>query len=63
MGRTDAAIRHCRRAVKIRPGNPDTHYNLGNIYDGLGRHSEAVEEYAKAVSARPDYAEAYYNLV
>ena len=38
------------------------HYNLGLMYDGMGKYSEAVQEYKKVLALSPDDADTHYNL-
>ena len=37
-------------------------YNLGNAYEVLGRHREAIEAYREALRLKPDLAGAWNNL-
>ncbi|MET0553160.1 MAG: tetratricopeptide repeat protein [Vicinamibacteria bacterium] len=38
------------------------HYNLGNAYDALGRHEEAVVRFRETARLRPEFARAHNNL-
>jgi tetratricopeptide (TPR) repeat protein len=38
------------------------HFNLGNAWDGLGRHAEAEAAYLRSLALDPDYVSAWNNL-
>ena len=38
------------------------HFNLGNLFDGMGQRSRALEHYHNALQIAPTYADAHYNL-
>ena len=44
----DLAIEQSRQTLELIPWMPWSHYDLGQIYDATGRHTEATEEYIKA---------------
>jgi len=44
-----------------RPGNPETHNNLGQALEAAGRVDEAIAEYRQAHALRPDFAAARFN--
>ena len=50
----DEAIAHYHQALKAKPGNADTHLNLGNALARLGRIDEAIDEFQQALDAKPD---------
>ena len=50
-----------RRAIAIRPDDPDAHNNLGNVLKGQGKFSEAVASFERALAQKPDFPEAHYN--
>jgi tetratricopeptide (TPR) repeat protein len=49
-------------AIAQQPGNPDVHYNLGNLYKDASRWNDAIECYERAIQIRNDYPEALNNL-
>lgn len=49
-------------SVRIYPGNPEAHNNLGVALQRLGRLDEAAKEHKEALRLFPTYAEAYNNL-
>lgn len=56
------AVELISTAIRINGTQAAAHYNLGNAFRLLKRHTEAVECYDRAVALRPDYARAYNNL-
>jgi tetratricopeptide (TPR) repeat protein len=61
-GDAEAAAGFYRRALGLRPGFVEVHYNLGNALGSLGRLDEAAAAYRQALQLRPDYAPAHHNL-
>lgn len=61
-GDTDAAIRHYRQALEIRPDFVEAHNNLGNVLAARGDNAAAIEGYTTALTIKPDYVEAHNNL-
>jgi tetratricopeptide (TPR) repeat protein len=49
--RYDLALPYAERAVNLTPSKPTPHYRLGQIYQNLGRLSEAREELQRALDA------------
>ena len=49
MGDTDRAFQSLQRAVTVQPGNSESHYYLGTIYQQRNMEEEAISEYEKAV--------------
>ena len=56
-----AAERYFREALRLRPGAPLAHYNLGHVCLRQGRIDEALEEFLEATRRRPDYSDAHIN--
>lgn len=57
------AIALYRRAVELKPDNPESHYKLGFILSQKPETlSEAVEHYREALRLRPTYPEAHNNM-
>lgn len=44
----DQAVRHCRQAVRVRPGDPVTWLNLGRVYRVQGHNQMAYDTLQKA---------------
>jgi tetratricopeptide (TPR) repeat protein len=53
---TAAAFEHFRRAVELKPENPEAHNNLGLAYAARGQTDLAITEYKRAISIRDDAA-------
>jgi tetratricopeptide (TPR) repeat protein len=49
-------------SLLIDPDNADTHNNLANSLEALGRGDEALEHYRAALRLNPDFALAEYNF-
>ena len=45
-----------------KPKNPEGLFNLGNIYNKLGKPQDAVKSYKQAIRANPKFTSAYFNL-
>jgi tetratricopeptide (TPR) repeat protein len=64
LGRGDLprAARHFEQAVAQNPDSPEAHYNLGLVYQRLGRLDAGVRHYRRALELDPYLTEAYYNM-
>ena len=62
LGRSEDALRACRRAIALDGRNPGTHFNLAAALVDLGRPQEARRALERAVKRDPNYAEAYNSL-
>ena len=62
QGKTDAAVRHCYEALRIKPDLVTPHLNLGVALRGQGKLNEAMEHFSMALQIKPDCAEAHYEL-
>jgi tetratricopeptide (TPR) repeat protein len=49
-------------AVKLLPGDAESHYNMGLSLQGLGRPEDAVASYRRALKIKPNHADAHFNL-
>ena len=58
----EAAVRHGRRALEIRPDFPASLLNLGNAYDAYGALNEAVACFVEALKLQPEFPEALFGL-
>jgi tetratricopeptide (TPR) repeat protein len=61
-GRLQEAVTTLRRASDLRPGNADTHNNLGLALMQTGRPQDAAQELRRTVELRPGNPEGRYNL-
>ena len=49
-------------ALRLNPDRADTHYNLGNLYNDVNRHAEAVTAYQASLALDPNGALVWHNL-
>lgn len=70
-GQLDDALSYFQKALAVRSGSEQRHYNLslalihdsvGNVLAREGRLDEAIVHLRQAVELRPDYPDAHYNL-
>jgi Tfp pilus assembly protein PilF len=57
-----AAEPYLLRAVELKPDFSNAHYELGLLYQDLGREKKAVEQFEIAVKQRPAFLQAHYHL-
>lgn len=67
LGENDLAVERFHRALEL--ANPESgidplniHYNLGSVYQQMGRFEMAVKEYSVVTALAPGDARPYYNL-
>ncbi len=60
--RNDGAIKQFLDRIKLDPGNPTHHFDLGNIYAEKGLPDQAVNEWENTVKLDPLYCPAYFEL-
>ena len=51
-----------KRILRYAPWYPQIYYNLGRVYDNIGRRTEATAMYKKAIELKPKFSSAYSNL-
>ena len=56
------ALEYLHAALELDPTLYSAHCCLGDIYDKLGRHEEAIVAYKEAIRLKPDNEIAHYNL-
>lgn len=61
-GRTDEGLPYLRKALALKPDNPDILNSLGNVLNRLGQPGEARPLLEKAVQLKPRFATAYNTL-
>ena len=61
-GRMADAILSLRRAIELRPGFPEAHYNLGNACRDLGDFDAALAAYRRAAELVPGFAEVHLDI-
>lgn len=58
----DTSIKYFKKALDIKPEEPDVYYNLGNVFKDIGELEEAINCYLKAIELNPEFIDAYNNL-
>ncbi len=59
FGKADFAL---RKAISLRPQEPENYFLLGKIRSEQGRHHEAIEALARAAQIDPEHAPSHYLL-
>ena len=62
QGDYDAAIRHYREALRIKPNDAKAHNNLGIILVRYKKYKDAIFHLSEAIRIDSNYAEPHYNL-
>src|SRR6266581_3712479 len=58
----DLAISFFQRAATIQPSNPDPYFQLGQAYQELDKHEQAIEVLKKAIALNPFLAHNKYQV-
>ena len=53
---------HLRRALALRPNDPATLNNLGNVVAAVGKHEDAIQCFRQVLAIQSRFAPAHYNL-
>lgn len=61
-GEADKAYELFHYLTNIQPGEPLSHFNLGNFFLRQNQHIEAAKCYETAIEKDPNFIEAYYNI-
>ncbi|MBI3486299.1 tetratricopeptide repeat protein [Candidatus Daviesbacteria bacterium] len=59
----DKALIHLKKAIQIKDIYPQTHYNLGKLYQKQGQDDLAEKEYFSSLRLDPDFIFAYTALI
>ncbi len=62
QGQYAAAVEQYRKALALKPNQPEVMSNLGNALKESGSTEEAIACYQDAIALNPNYAEAHNNL-
>jgi len=62
QGKTEAAIRQYREALRISPNYADAHNNLGFALASRKKFQDAIDHYTMALQFKPNYVSAHFNL-
>ncbi len=64
-----AAVAYLQKASQLQPDNPDPYFFIGQAFQGLNKHAEAIDAFKKTIALNPglkhnDYqvANAHYQL-
>jgi len=55
------AIAAFSRAIYLKPGEPDFHYQLGRALAAIWQHSEAILAYDRVIGLEPEHARALFG--
>ena len=58
----EAALRHYKKAVALKPDLFAAHYFIGDHHYELDQYEEAIAAFKKAKALRPDVADSYYGM-
>lgn len=58
----ETALRWMLQVIARAPKMADAHYNLGVIYETLGRHTQAFGAYEQAILLKPDHGDSWEGL-
>jgi tetratricopeptide (TPR) repeat protein len=58
----DAAIGLLEKASRIQPKNPDPYFHLGQAYQGVEKHAQAIEVLKKAIALNPSLGHNDYQV-
>jgi tetratricopeptide (TPR) repeat protein len=61
-GQMREALFHFEEVLRLKPDDPDAHFNLGVARAADGKLVEARTHFERALAARPESADAHYNL-
>jgi Flp pilus assembly protein TadD len=61
-GRFDELISLLKKALDLKPNQPEAHYGLGIAYKEQGDLTAAIASYRKALKLNPNYPNAHNNL-
>ena len=56
-GFLDESLACFKRALELSPGDESAFFNLGRIYQQMGRFDEALQYYQQALSIKPQFSE------
>lgn len=62
QGKHEDAVKEIKKALHVRPNNPEMWNNLGTLYQEQNKPREAIDAFERAVTLKPNYGRARYNL-
>jgi len=60
--RWELAISFLQKASRIQPNNPDPYFHLGQAYQSVGKHEQAIEVLKKAITLNPSLSYNDYQV-
>lgn len=60
-GDLTTAVEYLMRAVAMEPEHPEAFALLGDCYDELGEHDQAIASYDQALKIDPHHADAWFS--
>jgi Flp pilus assembly protein TadD len=61
-GKTNEALPHFQKTLRIKPNDPQAYLNIGIISAKNGNTEEAVSYFSRALQHKPDFDKAHLNL-
>ena len=58
----DEAVGFLEKATRIEPDNPDPYFHLGQAYQGVERHRQAIEVLRKSIALNPELSHNDYQV-
>ncbi|MEK7250170.1 MAG: tetratricopeptide repeat protein [Bacteroidota bacterium] len=58
----DEALQSFEKALKLRPDYGEAMWNMGIVYNKLGKTEKAIASYKRVIEIQPDYLDSYINL-
>ena len=56
------ALGYLQKASQLQPDNPDPYFFIGQAFQGLNRHAEAIEAFRKTIALNPDLKHNDYQV-
>ena len=62
LGRDSDALINYKISLSLNPQNPETYFNLPDVYSRKENHNLAIENYQKSIQLNPQSFDAFNNL-
>ncbi len=56
------AVTYLEKASQLQPNNPDPYFFIGQAFQGLNKHAEAIEAFRKTIALNPDLKHNDYQV-
>ena len=57
-----AALEYLQKAAQLQPENPDPYFFMGQAFQGLDKHTEAIAAFKKSIALNPDLKHNDYQV-